>query len=162
MGELLRFEADSPEQMAEFGARLARQLPDSTSGPLLLYLSGELGAGKTTLTRGLLRALGVSGPVRSPSYTLVETHVTDRLDVLHVDLYRLADPDELEPLGLRDSHVAGALWVVEWPERAAGALPAPTLWLDLAIDEATQGRVHGVQRREATPAGSEWFAQAMR
>lgn len=148
--------------MAEFGAELARHLPDSTAGPLLLFLSGELGAGKTTLTRGLLQALGVSGPVRSPSYTLVETHAAGRLAVLHVDLYRLADPDELEPLGLRDAHVPDTLWVVEWPERAGGTLPAPTLWLDLSIDEATRGRVHTVRQRQATPVGTDWFAQAMR
>lgn len=162
MGEFLKFEADTPERMAEFGAALARHLPDSTTGPLLLFLSGELGAGKTTLTRGLLQALGVSGPVRSPSYTLVETHAAGPLTVLHVDLYRLVDPEELEALGLRDAHAPGTLWIVEWPERAGGALPAPTLWLDLAIDEASQGRVHTVCLHQAVPAGNHWFAQAVR
>lgn len=162
MGEFLKFEAETPERMVEFGADLARHLPDSAAGPLLLFLSGELGAGKTTLTRGLLQALGVSGPVRSPSYTLVETHAAGRLTVLHVDLYRLTDPDELEPLGLRDAHVPGTLWVVEWPEKAGGALPAPTLWLDLMIEEAGQGSVHTVRQREAAPAGAAWLVKAMR
>ena len=124
---------------------------------MLLYLSGDLGAGKTTLARGLLAGLGVTGPVRSPTYTLVEVHALPRVVGVHVDLYRLTDPDELEALGLRDLHAPGHLWIVEWPERAAGALPAPDLELRLAIE----GPVHGLRQLSATAAGEEWIRRSL-
>ena len=123
------------------GARLAdpvrAAVPECERG-LHLHLSGELGAGKTTLARGLLRALGVTGPVRSPTYTLVEPYPLPGLEVFHLDLYRLSDPQELELLGIRDEFRAGVLCLVEWPERAAGWLPAASLELRLA--HAGEGR----------------------
>lgn len=101
----------------------------------VITLSGELGAGKTTLVRGLIRALGHHGAVRSPTYTLVEPYEFASGTVLHLDLYRLAGTDDLAPLGIRDAIGSGALMLVEWPERAAGALPPVDLAIRLAHHE---------------------------
>ena len=114
------------------GAELAQVLVVArATRPLSIYLYGELGAGKTTLAQGLLRALGVSGTVRSPSYTLVEPYETALGRVLHVDLYRLQGARDVEALGLPDELAQAALLLVEWPERAGGVLPAAdlSLWL---------------------------------
>lgn len=139
--------------MAAIGTALARGLPALAAEPLLLYLTGGLGAGKTTLARGLLAALGVAGPVRSPTYTLVEVHALPALVVVHADLYRLTDPEELEPLGLRDLHAPGHLWVVEWPERASAVLPEPDLHLRLEIE----GVAHTVRTEAASAQGLTWL-----
>ena len=106
----------------QFGARLAASVT-----PAVVYLIGELGAGKTTLVRGFIHALGYSGKVRSPTYTLVEPYACERCPVFHLDLYRLADAEELEWLGLRDMLAEPALMMVEWPERGSGVLPPADL-----------------------------------
>jgi tRNA threonylcarbamoyladenosine biosynthesis protein TsaE len=125
------------------GRALAAALP---LGPgLVLHLQGELGAGKTTLARALLRALGVTGPVRSPTYTLIERYPMAAGECAHLDLYRIADPEEMEFLGLDD--LAGArLMLVEWPQRGASAVPAADLTLSLTIA--------GTGRRAVLQAGS--------
>ncbi len=105
----------------------------------IITLSGELGAGKTTFVRGLLRALGHTGAVRSPTYTLVEPYEVGGQRVLHLDLYRLAGAADLTTLGLRDELDDATLLLVEWPERADGALPAPAL--ALIFEHAPAGRV---------------------
>ena len=92
-----------------------------------VYLAGELGTGKTTLVRGFLRAAGVTGTIRSPTFTLVEEYRVGASTVGHYDLYRLSDPEEIEFLGLRDHLAADALLFFEWPERGAGVLPPPDL-----------------------------------
>lgn len=112
-------------------AALAVRLAPRVRGGGVIHLAGELGAGKTTFARALLRALGVGERVKSPTYSLVESYRAGALDVHHLDLYRIADPGELEWLGLPDLTGAAALLVVEWPERGVGALPAPDLVLDL-------------------------------
>jgi len=147
------------------GHGLARALPPPSAGPLLLALEGELGAGKTTLARALLRALGAQGTVRSPSYTLLEPYDLPPWQVLHLDLYRLSDPGELESLGLRDALVPGHLWLVEWPARGAGHLPPADLWLRLsepAPVAAVSGEAPSGERRVAveahTPLGRAWLA----
>lgn len=105
----------------------------------VIALSGELGAGKTTFVRGLLRALGHRGAVRSPTYTLVEPYDVDGHRVLHLDLYRLAGAADLTALGLREELDGKTLLLVEWPERAEGALPAPDL--SLTFEHAPDGRM---------------------
>ncbi|MES0874050.1 tRNA (adenosine(37)-N6)-threonylcarbamoyltransferase complex ATPase subunit type 1 TsaE [Sinimarinibacterium thermocellulolyticum] len=119
------------------------QALDARAGAVV-FLEGDLGAGKTTLVRGLLRALGVAGPVRSPTYTLVEPYAIGTRSVVHMDLYRLADPHEWWTLGLDAYPPDQTLWLVEWPQRAQGLLPAPTLVLRLAVrGSARTLEVHG-------------------
>jgi tRNA threonylcarbamoyladenosine biosynthesis protein TsaE len=113
---------DADAQIA-FGIQLGRHMPSR----LVIYLEGELGTGKTTLVRGILRGLGHHGSVRSPTYTLIEPYELPEARVYHLDLYRLSDPEELEYLGLRDLSGEDALLLVEWPERGMGALAAPDL-----------------------------------
>jgi tRNA threonylcarbamoyladenosine biosynthesis protein TsaE len=107
-----------------YAARLAGALPASEA-PLVVYLHGDLGAGKTTLARGLLHAMGEAGPVRSPTYGLLAEYAPPPGRVLHLDLYRLRSPDELLALGLADYLPGSRLWLIEWPERGGGqGLPA--------------------------------------
>ncbi|RKZ37790.1 MAG: tRNA (adenosine(37)-N6)-threonylcarbamoyltransferase complex ATPase subunit type 1 TsaE, partial [Gammaproteobacteria bacterium] len=103
----------------------------------IVFLRGELGAGKTTLVRGFIRAIGHSQKVKSPTYTLLEIYEGDPL-VLHLDLYRLVDPEELEFVGLRDYMATPAVWFVEWPDKGRGQLPAPDITVSLAEDGAAR------------------------
>jgi tRNA threonylcarbamoyladenosine biosynthesis protein TsaE len=100
----------------------------------LVTLQGNLGGGKTTLSRGLIQSLGHGGAVKSPTYTLVEPYEIGALRVFHYDLYRLSDPEELEFLGMRDFLDAGTLTLVEWPERAGKLLPPADLALNLQVE----------------------------
>ena len=143
-----RVAADSAA-MEALGAQLARGFT-----PGIVYLRGELGTGKTTLARSLLRGLGHPGKVRSPTYTLVEPYRLAAGTVYHLDLYRLGSPEELEWLGLRDMLGEQALLLVEWPERGAGVLPAPDL--EIQIDYAGEGRV--VTLNAVTAAGERMLA----
>lgn len=137
------------------GAALARALPAAPAAALVLALYGELGAGKTTLARGLLRALGEAGPVRSPSYTLLEPYELPGWRVRHIDLYRLADPSEVQALGLRDELQPGALLIVEWPERGSGQLPPSDI--ELALAETAGGTSRQAVLRAGTAAGQSWL-----
>ena len=118
----------------DFGARLA----GCCRGGLLVFLRGDLGAGKTTLVRGFLRAAGCSGPVKSPTYTLVEPYSSPLGTFYHLDLYRLSDPEELEWIGARDLFDGEQLCLIEWPEQGAGYLPAPDL--EACLQSANGGR----------------------
>ena len=146
MAALEQFLADAQATEA-FGARLA----ECCRGGLLVFLHGDLGAGKTTLVRGLLRGLGYTGPVKSPTFTLIEPyHLTSRT-VFHFDLYRVADPEELEYMGARDYFRERAVCLIEWPERASGWLTRPDLEVRLAY-EADARRAYLSGKTEATLA----------
>lgn len=151
----VRLNLESAEVTAAFSARLARATPWSPDGRVrCVYLHGELGAGKTSVAQGVLRALGVEGRIPSPSYTLVEPYDTPYGRVLHVDLYRLNSADELEALGVRDEWLDCALLLVEWPEKGGSALPPCDLRIELVV--AGQGRA--VTLFAASEVGRRWLA----
>jgi tRNA threonylcarbamoyladenosine biosynthesis protein TsaE len=117
-----------------------------------IYLVGELGAGKTTFARALLGALGVGVRIKSPTYSLIESYTAGEILIHHLDLYRIAAMDEVEWLGLRDLSVGRHLWLIEWPERAAAALPTPDLVVNLAhAASARDVRIEAVSAR-----GQHW------
>lgn len=140
----------------EATAELARALERTRAGNAVVYLQGDLGAGKSTLARAWLRACGVEGAIRSPTYTLVEPYaLAGGGNALHLDLYRIGSPGELEFLALDGDGIG--LWLVEWPERGRGALPAADLTLSLAI--AGNGRSLDVV--PGTPVGEAWRARLL-
>ena len=142
--------AASAEETHQIGARLAAALVAADEpAPLVIALTGDLGAGKTTLVGGLLRALGHQGPARSPTYTLVEPYQLGGRDVNHCDLYRLRDPSELDDLGLRDLLTPRSVLLVEWPERAGNRLGTPDI--SLALGYLDDGRT--VDFEAASKAG---------
>lgn len=124
-----------------FGARLSAVLQPG----LYIALSGDLGAGKTTLARGILRGLGYEGKVKSPTYTLVEGYKLSRLDFYHFDLYRFEDPQEWWDAGFQEHFGAGTICLVEWPERAAELLPEPDM--KIALHAERGGRRLDIEAR---------------
>ena len=137
----LRIELPDEAATLAFGARLGRAL----AAGLSVWLRGDLGAGKTTLARGVLRQLGYVGKVKSPTYTLVELYAISRFNLYHFDLYRFADPDEWHEAGFRDYFNAASVCLVEWPERAGGHLPPPDLRIDLEIlDDGRVARIEAM------------------
>jgi tRNA threonylcarbamoyladenosine biosynthesis protein TsaE len=129
VGERAAYDIVSEAAMEAFGGALAR----AADAALTLYLSGQLAAGKTTLARGFLRARGYAGAVKSPTFTLVESYEIAPRTVHHFDLYRIADPEELEYIGLDEYFDAGADCLVEWPQRAAGVLPLADVEIELEV-----------------------------
>jgi len=122
---------NSSEETEQFGAELFMSLPTKC----LVFLHGDLGAGKTTLVRGFLRAAGYKGTVKSPTYTLVEEYTVGSRKIFHFDLYRVVDPEELEWIGIRDYFDQDSICFIEWPDRGKGFLPES----DRVIILKTQG-----------------------
>jgi tRNA threonylcarbamoyladenosine biosynthesis protein TsaE len=134
-------------------ARTGAAQAGAVQGGAVVYLQGELGAGKTTCVRSLLRSLGVTGLVRSPTYTLVETYRVATLTCVHVDLYRLQSLTEVDELGLRDQLGPASLLLVEWPERGGAALPSADLVVSLGY--AGSARLAGLSAE--TILGIQWL-----
>ena len=120
--------------MERLGGHLARRC----RGGAVIYLRGELGAGKTTLVRGFLRQLGFDGAVKSPTYTLIEAYELDTLTLYHLDLYRVNDPDELEYVGVRELLIPTSLMLIEWPDYGKGVIPAADIVVTLTYAGAAR------------------------
>jgi tRNA threonylcarbamoyladenosine biosynthesis protein TsaE len=151
----LRTHAASAQDTEDLGSRLARVRAAGDDALAVLYLSGELGAGKTTFARGFLRALGVEEPVPSPTYTLLELYPAGALTAVHLDLYRIRDARELESLGLREWARRGHLWLIEWPERGGARLPPADLALAFSVSSAG----HEIEVSAHSALGKSWLAR---
>jgi len=151
----MHVQAPTPQDTEALGARLARGCPPLDETFAVIYLSGDLGVGKTTLARGFLRELGVKTAIRSPTYTLLELYETDPLTTLHLDLYRLVDPAELEELGLREWARPRHIWLIEWPERGGSRLPPP----DLLIALRALAHGHEIAPSAASALGESWLGR---
>jgi tRNA threonylcarbamoyladenosine biosynthesis protein TsaE len=149
----LNFKLIDAGATAALAAALARSFPGAAQAAAVLYLRGELGAGKTTCVRALLHALGVTGPVRSPTYTLVEPYRAGAMNFVHIDLYRLRSAGETDELGIRDYCEPNCLLLIEWPERGGRAVPPADL--DLLLEYDGEGRRAGVAAH--TELGRRWL-----
>ncbi len=133
-----------PEQTVKLG----KQLSNAIEPPCIIYLVGDLGAGKTTLSRGIIQGFGFNGAVKSPTYTLVEPYELDKVNIYHFDLYRLADPEELEYIGIREYFDDNSICIIEWPEKGAQWLAEPDLVVNM-IHDNEQRRVE-LQAKSST------------
>ncbi|WP_163831745.1 tRNA (adenosine(37)-N6)-threonylcarbamoyltransferase complex ATPase subunit type 1 TsaE [Spartinivicinus ruber] len=147
MVENITFVLANEAATVDFGKQLAL----AADGKGIFYLEGNLGAGKTTLCRGVLQALGHQGSVKSPTYTIVEPYELDEYKAYHFDLYRLGEPEELEFLGVRDYLLDDNLCLIEWPERGEGFLPQA----DLTVTLSYQGQGRTVKLAAHTEKGRQ-------
>ena len=142
------FNIKDEEHTKKLGEVLARVLPSFSRRVKragCVFLEGDLGAGITTLSRGFIRALGDEGLVKSPTYTLVEPYQIKDLNIFHVDLYRLLDPEELEFMGVRDYFAKIGVCLIEWPEKACGLLPDPDVSVTLSYADGSRNAVINVK-----------------
>lgn len=144
-----RFRTELPD--ADATERAGRALAHRLEGGMVVTLSGDLGAGKTTFARGVLRGLGWTGPVKSPSYTLLEHYPFSSIYLYHFDFYRFADPQEWETMGAAECFTARSVALIEWPERVAERLPPADLAVRLA--PATEGDGRTLELVATTTAG---------
>jgi tRNA threonylcarbamoyladenosine biosynthesis protein TsaE len=149
VSEVTLYLADE-DAMVALGTRIAQV----TQGHGIVFLDGDLGAGKTTLSRGIIRGLGHVGSVKSPTFTLVEPYEIGEIRAFHFDLYRLVDPEELEYLGIRDYLEDDALCLIEWPQKGAGFLPKP----DLTITISPHDSGRSLSLLPQSPRGETWCA----
>ena len=151
--QLTQIHVENEEQLLAFGQQLAgslqHYLAQDPNNALVIYLNGELGAGKTTLTRSIVRSFGHTGNVKSPTYTLVEEYHLPPYSLYHFDLYRLADPEELEFMGIRDYFRPQTVCLLEWPQRGEGMIPTADILIQ--IDYAPAGR--NLRLEASTQAG---------
>lgn len=159
--EWLLATADDTARCAARFARAWQAIPRSillaSTQATRLALQGELGAGKTTWVRGFVAALGVTEPVPSPSYALVQSFLAGDQSILHADFYRLVDPEDIDALALDDADRPGALWLIEWPERAGGRCGVFDLTLEFAI--LTDG--HRLRATASSELGGVWLSQGL-
>ena len=153
-GNERRLFLESESETEALGAELAR-LAQLSEQSLTVFLDGDLGMGKTTLSRGVMRRLGHKGSVKSPTYTLVEPYEELEPPVYHFDLYRLGDPEELEYMGIRDYFSGKSFCLIEWPERGKGVLPEP----DIEIHLEREGKGRSVVLRARTELGASLLNQ---
>ena len=149
---MIKIVAPDEEAMLALGSHLSQLLKGSGA----VFIRGQLGAGKTTLCRGLLRAMGHSAAVKSPTFTMVEPYEIGASIVFHFDLYRLSDPGELDYIGIDEYFAGGGLCLVEWPEKAVGCLPQHDL--EIFIDVSGEKRNISV---EAMSADGETICEAL-
>ncbi|HWK74704.1 MAG TPA: tRNA (adenosine(37)-N6)-threonylcarbamoyltransferase complex ATPase subunit type 1 TsaE [Povalibacter sp.] len=149
-------------QMRSLGHALGQALLAASAQPLVIAIQGELGAGKTTLVGGILNAVGIVGAVRSPTYTLIEPYEAHGRHFFHLDLYRLADPQEVEALGVRDLLTSDAILLVEWPERGAGTLPPADLDISIRYPEAARNDSRQMLLSARGPAGERLLSALLK
>ncbi len=148
------------DDMRALGRALGGALRTAGEGALVIGIEGELGAGKTTLVQGVLAGLGVTGAIRSPTYTLIEPYDAAGLQLYHIDLYRLSSSRDVEALGIRDLLDAHAVLLLEWPSRGAGALPTEDL--SISIEYQGSGAQHRLLRAQAhSSAGDKLLEQIL-
>jgi tRNA threonylcarbamoyladenosine biosynthesis protein TsaE len=148
-----RFTLQDETATTALAQRAAQAMP-ATSPPLVLYLEGDLGVGKTSFARGMILALGEAGPVRSPSYGLVAPYSLTGGDIIHVDLYRLRDEQELDQLGIRDYLPGSRLWLIEWPDKVSRGLPAA----DARLRFEVAGKGRALKIEAITENGRLWLS----
>lgn len=145
-----QWQAADESEMLTLGLTLCKGFSTNSSG--VVYLHGTLGMGKTTLSRAIVQGFGWQGPVKSPTYTLVETYPFKNFEINHFDLYRISDPEELEYIGIEDFFSNSSLNLIEWPDNGSGYLPRP----DLIIDFEEMGTGRMITLNPQNDKGSEW------